>query len=248
MGRWTCMSSSLCGLQRSQGARLLRPPHPSAFVRTEIAGRNSCGCTAVAVRRTVEGSCSRLLSTHPKREFRSQLQRRSTSAAMLGKRGPLRRWSSDQRDEASLPDSLLTRVMHDVANGMLPALNRGSCAWRVKPRMSSYTSKAFHKCLQAALVASLSTHDRRSRKPRAFPPRRRIYSSWRADQCVFAQDRAMCGKSCSGRSSTGGVRDVAREVAQNWPEWMSSSVASRNKCTKQGSCTSCTANEKPYQG
>ena len=147
MGRWTCMSSSLCGLQRSQGARLLRPPHPSAFVRTEIAGRNSCGCTAVAVRRTVEGYCSRLLSTHPKRKIRYQLQRRSTSAAMLGKRGPLRRWSSDQRDEASLPDSLLTRVMHDVAKGMLPALNRGSCAWRVKPRMSSYTSKAFHNCL-----------------------------------------------------------------------------------------------------
>ena len=58
----------------------------------------------------------------------------------------------------------------------------------------------------------------------------------------------MCGESCSGRSSTGGVRDAAREVAQNWLEWMSSSVASSDKCTKQGSCTSCTANEKPYQG
>jgi len=170
---------------------------------------------------------------------------------MLGKRGPLRRWLSDQRDEASLPDSLLTRVMHDVAKGMLPALNRGSCAWRVKPRMSSYTSKAFHKCLQAALVASLSTRDRRSRKTRALSTSSAhilLMASGSVRPLVFAQDRAMCGKSCSGRSSTGGVRDVAREVAQNWLEWMSSPVASRNKCTKQGSCTSCTANEKPYQG
>jgi hypothetical protein len=44
------------------------------------------------------------------------------------------------------------------------------------------------------------------------------------------------------------VRDVAREVAQNWLEWMSSAVASTNKCTKQGSCTSCTTNQLPYQG
>ena len=93
-------------------------------------------------------------------------------------------------------NSLLTRVMHDVAKGMPSALNRGSCAWRVKPRMSSYTLNVFHNCLQAALVASLSTHDRRSRKTRAFPPRRRIYSSWPTGQRVFAQDRAMCGKSC----------------------------------------------------
>ena len=83
---------------------------------------------------------------------------------------------------------------------------------------------------------------------RAFPSRRRICFSWPADQRIFAQDRAMCGQSCPGRSSTGGVRDVAREVAQSWLEWMSSAVASRNKCTKQGSCTSCVANEKAVPG
>jgi hypothetical protein len=65
---------------------------------------------------------------------------------------------------------------------------------------------------------------------------------------VFVEDRAMCGRNCSGRSSTGGVRDVAREVAQNSLEWMSSAVASSKKCTKQGSCTSYTANQEPYQG
>lgn len=58
----------------------------------------------------------------------------------------------------------------------------------------------------------------------------------------------MCGKGCSGRSSTGGVRAEAREVPENWLEWLSSTVAANSKCAKQGSCTLLVANQRSYQG
>ena len=172
-------------------------------MRTEIVDQTQCGCTAVVVEGSARDSCPltqrgkfALTSSDDLPRLPLVRQTGTPPARVERSKGP--------KDEASPSDSLLTRVMHDVAKGVPPALNRGRSACRVKPRMSTYTSKAFHNCLQAALVASLSTHDRRSRKTRAFPSRRRIYSSWRADQCVFEQDRAMCGKGCPGRSSDGG--------------------------------------------
>lgn len=90
----------------------------------------------------------------------------------------------------------------------------------------------FQKHLQAASVASLCAHDRRSRipGPSTSPAQILLMAS---GPSVFVQDRAMCGKGCPGRSSNGGTRASLREVAQNRLEWVSSTVAASNRCTSR---------------
>lgn len=91
----------------------------------------------------------------------------------------------------------------------------------------------FQNHLQAASVASLCAHDRRSRIPGPFhitgadtPHGERVsVSSWRIVPCA--------GKAVRDAPLTGGTRASLREVAQNRLEWVSSTVAASNRCTSR---------------
>lgn len=99
-------------------------------------------------------------------------------------------------------------------------------------RESAYLIEVvFQKHLQAASVASLCAHDRRSRIPGPFhitgadTPHGERAQSLRVGSC-HVRERL------SGTLLwTGGTRAGLREVAQNRLEWMSSTVATSNRCT-----------------
>jgi len=150
---WADGLASLASFGGSSARRALA--YSVRLIRLPLAHGNSradlCGYTAVE-----DSDCDNSVHS-PEEEIRTQLLQWCASACDLGKRGHLRPGLRDRRDKAPLSDSLLTRIMHDVAKGMLLALNCGDSAWRVKPPMSTYTLNGVSR-LSAGRARGQSLH------------------------------------------------------------------------------------------
>lgn len=91
----------------------------------------------------------------------------------------------------------------------------------------------FQKHLQAASVASLCAHDRRSRIPGPFHITGADTPHGERAQCLRAGSCHVRERLSGTLLLTGGTRANPREVAQNWLYWMSSPVATSEWCTSR---------------